>query len=126
MLNKIVELYLKNDGQTGSEQRSNQLNELLNIFYEQVKAHFNDEEELMLKANYAGHADHAREHLMLLAELKRYHRHIEEELDNINIDTLSSLKSWFISHILSNDKEFADFFHAHSQDGVTSTHSVDT
>jgi hemerythrin len=125
MLNKIVELYLNNGGQTDSELRSNQLHEQLKIFYENVREHFNDEEDLMLKANYPGHAEHARDHLMLLAELKLYIRHIEEELDNINIGTMDSLKIWFIAHIIGSDKEFADFLQVHSQDEVTSAHSVD-
>ena len=126
MLNKIVELYLNNDGQTDSELRSNQLHEQLNIFYEMVRKHFNDEEALMLKANYPGHSEHAHDHLMLCAELKHYIRNIEEELNHINISTLNSLKSWFISHIISSDKEFADFLQVHCQDEVTSSHSVDT
>ena len=126
MLNKIVELYLNNDGQTDSELRSNQLHEQLKIFYENVREHFNDEEDLMLKANYPGHTEHARDHLMLLAELKLYIRHIEEELDNINIGTMDSLKIWFIAHIINSDKEFADFLQVHSQGEVTSAHSVDT
>ncbi|MCK5387613.1 MAG: hemerythrin family protein [Gammaproteobacteria bacterium] len=126
MFNKIAELYLNNDGQTDSEQRSNQLHEQLNIFFDKVCEHFNDEEDLMLKANYPGHTEHAREHLMLRAELKQYIRHIEEGLDHINIGTLNSLKVWFISHIISSDKEFADFLQVHSQDEVTSSYSVDT
>ena len=126
MFNKIAELYLNNGGQTDSEQRSNQLHEQLKIFYEKVREHFNDEEDLMLKANYPGHTEHAREHLMLRAELKQYIRHIEEGLDHINIGTLNSLKVWFISHIISSDKEFADFLQVHSQDEVTSSYSVDT
>lgn len=119
MFNKIAELYLNNGGQTDSEQRSNQLHEQLNIFFDKVCEHFNDEEDLILKANYPGHTEHAREHLMLRVELKQYIRHIEEGLDHINIGTLNSLKDWFISHIISSDKEFADFLQVHSQDEVT-------
>ncbi len=126
MLNKIVALYLNNGGQTDSEQRSNQLLEQLKIFYEKVREHFNNEEDLMLKTNYPGHTEHARDHLMLLAELTHYIRHIEEGLNNINIGTLGTLKTWFISHIISSDKKFADFLQVHSQDEVTSAHSVDT
>ncbi|MCK4744307.1 MAG: hemerythrin family protein [Sulfuriflexus sp.] len=126
MFNKIAELYLNNGGQTDSEQRSNQLHDQLNIFYEKVREHFNDEEDLMLKANYPSHTEHAHDHLMLCAELKHYIRHIEEELDHIDIGILNSLKVWFISHIISSDKEFADFLQVHSQDEVTSSHSVDS
>lgn len=118
--NKIVEIYLNTDKQADSAQRSKQLHSQLNIFYEQVREHFNDEEGLMCKANYPGQTDHAREHLMLVAELKRDIRYIEEEPETINIDALCSLKTWFISHILGSDKEFSNFLHSHSLDEVTS------
>ena len=78
IFNKIVELYINKRAQTNSEQQSHQLQEQLNIFNKKVMEHFNDEEDLMLKANYPGHTEHAREHLMLRAELKHYIRHIEE------------------------------------------------
>jgi len=126
MFNKIIELYLSNDDQTDSGQRSNQLHEQLNIFYEKIKEHFNEEEDLMLKTNYPGHTNHAREHLMLLAELKHYIRQIDEELDNISTETLSSLKVWFISHITGPDKELADFLKACSQDEPPSLHTVNS
>ena len=126
IFNRVCELYFNIDGQTDSKQRSNQLHEQLNIFYEKTKEHFNFENDLMLKENYPGHTEHARNHLMLLAELKHYTRHVEVGLDNINIDTLRSLKSWFISHIISDDKKFADFLQLHSQDEFSLAHSVDT
>ncbi|MEA1889388.1 MAG: hemerythrin family protein [Pseudomonadota bacterium] len=126
ILNKIVELSFNNGGQSDSEQRSNQLHDQLNILYEKISEHFNDEEDLMLKVNYPGYAEHAHDHLMLRVELKQYISHIEEELDHIDIGTLNSLKTWFVSHIISSDKEFADFLQVHSQDEVTSSHSVDT
>lgn len=126
MLNKIAELYLNNGGHTDSGQRSSQLHDQLETFHEKVREHFNDEEQLMLEANYPGHTEHARDHLMLLAELKNYIRDIEEGLDNINIGTLDLLKTWFFTHITGSDKEFADFLQAHSQDEVTTSHSIDT
>ena len=42
------------------------------------------------------------------------------------MSTLNSLKTWFISHIINSDKKFADFLQSHSQDEVTSAHSIDT
>ena len=126
MLNKIAELYLNDGGRTDPGQRSSQLHEQLETFHEKVREHFNDEEDLMRKANYPGHTEHARDHLMLLAELKHYIRDIEGGLDDINIGTLDSLKIWFFTHITGSDKEFADFLHAHPQEEVTSSHTVDT
>jgi len=126
MFNKIVELYLNCGGKTNLDQRSNQLHKQLNIFYEQVGEHFNVEEDLMRKANYPDHTSHTREHIMLLAELKHYFRHVEDKQDNINTDTLNSLKTWFISHIISSDKKLVDFLQAYSKDKITMENSVNT
>ena len=115
VFNRIGELYLSNDSSLNFDQRSSQLQEQLNMFYVMVKEHFNGEDALMLEVNYPGYNEHAREHLMLLAELRNYIRQVEEELDNINIGILSSLKSWFISHIVGSDKEFSVFFQAYSK-----------
>ena len=70
----------------------------------------------MLKVNYPAHSEHARNHLMLLAELKHYTRDIEEGLDNINVAALRLLRTWFISHIISDDMKFTDFLREYSQD----------
>jgi len=125
IFNKVCELYFNTDEQTDLEQRSNQLHEQLNILHEKTKEHFNIEDDLMLRENYPGHTEHARNHLMLLAELKHYIRRVEKGLENINIAALRSLKSWFISHIINDDKKFADFLRVHSQDELTLAHSVD-
>lgn len=124
--NKLVALYINDGGQITVEQRSNQLHEQLSIFSDKVREHFDDEETLMLKTNYSGYTQHAHAHLMLRAELKQYMSHIEEELDRVDLSALNSLKVWFISHIVSNDKEFADFLHMHSQDEVILSSPVDT
>ncbi|NOX09378.1 MAG: hypothetical protein GXP22_07830 [Gammaproteobacteria bacterium] len=110
IFNKIAVLSIVKDDQIDSAQRLTQLYEQLDIFYEKIKEHFSDEEDLMLKVNYPGHAEHARNHLMLRVELKQQIKHIEEEKGNVDMETLASLKIWFISHIISDDKEFADFF----------------
>ena len=125
IFNSLCELNFNIDGQTDSAQRSNQLHEQLNIFYEKTKEHFKFEDDLMLKENYPDHTEHARNHLMLLAELKQYLRHIEQELDHINTGTLDSLKAWFISHIISDDKKLVDFLQLHAQDEFTLEHPVD-
>jgi len=124
MFNKIVELSLTNGDQTDLQQRSKQLHELLNKFCAKTKEHFSVEEELMLKVNYPAHSEHARAHLMLMAELKRYIRHVEKGLDNIDISSLNSLKSWFISHISDSDKKFDKFLDEISQEEGGSSGSI--
>ena len=112
IFNNIVGLYTNNnDEQVDPEQRPYLMQEMLTTFNVKVREHFQSEEELMLETNYPGRTEHAREHLMLLAELNCYTRDIEKELDSINMGTLNSLKAWFISHITDSDKKLADYIH---------------
>ena len=116
IFNKIVEIFLnKNTDQIDSEQRSHLMHEMLMLFNEKVREHFHSEEELMHNVNYPGRTEHAREHLMLLAELKHYIKDIEEELDNLNMSSLNSLKAWFISHITLSDRKLANYLHQQNE-----------
>ena len=115
LLNSMAELYLNSKGETDAEQRAGLLKEQLKMLCEKTREHFNDEEGLMLEAGYPDHPEHAREHRMLIAELRYYLRDIEEERENINKSVLISLKTWYISHIIKSDKEFVDFLQAQSQ-----------
>ena len=119
IFNNIVEIYLNNNNeQVDSEQRSHLMHEMLMTFNLKVREHFQSEEELMLETNYPGRTEHAREHLMLLAELNCYTRDIEKELDSINMGTLNSLKAWFISHITDSDKKLAEYIHLQDKDNI--------
>ena len=118
IFNNIVEIYLNNDMVIDSEQQSWLLHELLNIFSERVREHFNEEDELMRNVNYPERTDHVREHLMLQAELRHYLKHIEEQVENINLGSLNSLKGWFISHITSSDKKLANYLKTYRQEEI--------
>ena len=115
LLNRMADHCLNPSDAMDPEVRLQQLHELMNLLYEKSRQHFDDEEVLMLEAGYSEHANHAREHRMLLAELKNYIREIEEERDDINMGVLMSLKHWFISHIIKSDKEFAAFLSSQTE-----------
>jgi len=84
---------------------------LITELYTRTKQHFRYEEDLMHKAGYPGYADHAREHAMLLAELKSTITHdLSAEPLRLPPDLLSALRSWLIVHILQSDREFAEYF----------------
>lgn len=109
ILNEIAELSLNVDESIALEIHSNKLHELLSLLHKKISEHFNDEEGLMIESDYPCRTEHIREHSMLRAELKQYIRDIEEGEDRINMETLGALKIWFIAHIMSSDKEFANF-----------------
>lgn len=83
---------------------------LIDELYTTTKSHFNHEEALMREENYPSYATHAREHLMLLAELKATVANgLKVDCASLNRDILNSLKSWLIAHVSHSDRDFADF-----------------
>ena len=89
------------------------LNRKLSQMYEETRLHFQEEEALMQAYNYPGLADHHREHLLLLAEMRECLREIEEERRPFTLDNLKALKYWQIDHVLNSDREFAEYLNSH-------------
>ena len=111
-LNKlVVECKRETDGSTESlEKRKQVLASLFNDLYITTKKHFSLEEALMRNEEYPLYATHAREHLMLIAELKAtFDQGMRNGCCNLNPDILRDLKSWLIAHVSRSDRHFADF-----------------
>jgi hemerythrin len=106
-LNEIAHLCLAGNNRTAPEDE--RLAGLLDRLYADTRQHFSDEERLMLESRYPGYTLHEHEHIMLLAELKNYNDGIKNGSEQLDIDILSSLKAWFITHITHSDKEFASY-----------------
>jgi hemerythrin len=83
----------------------------LNLLYGDLEQHFRDEERLMLEVAYPAYRSHAHAHVMLLAELKNYCNRIANRDEELDLGTLNSLKTWFITHML-DDRDFAEHVHA--------------
>jgi len=116
ILNNLAETYLGEEGDSEAASREAQCHTYLQALYSRSREHFSDEETLMLEADYPDLPAHAHEHRMLLAELMFFIRDIEEGRDQLNLGALKSLKTWFISHVLSSDKEFAEFLQAQGEE----------
>ena len=92
------------------EQRRINLTALMDELYRETSEHFRTEEALMKKQAYPGYASHAREHTMLLAELKSTFSEPLQSADcGLKLDIIKSLKSWFIAHVSSSDRRFAEY-----------------
>lgn len=79
---------------------------------EGTRQHFLDEEALMEKYDYPGLSAHHREHVMLLAEMQECLREIQSNNRLFSLDDLKMLKFWQIDHVLSSDREFAEFLNS--------------
>lgn len=92
----------------GDPARKETLLQLMEELCERTRRHFAVEEDMMLEAEYPGYAHHQREHVMLLAELKAtFAARVREGRCNMSPEILRALKSWFIVHVASSDREFA-------------------
>jgi hemerythrin len=111
-LNRLVKHYsleASADQESGSDGRR-QLGQLLDELYATAREHFRREEALMLGLSYPGYGSHLREHAMLLAELKStFLNRFTQSWRDVDAALLSALRSWFISHVLRSDREFADY-----------------
>lgn len=85
--------------------------ELLLQLQEATRKHFDYEESMMREWDYPQLAAHHREHAVLLAELQDFIRQIETGKKSLNKNVLTSLKHWFIDHILTADKIFVRYLH---------------
>lgn len=111
-LNLLVQAchdYSESEG--GDRERQRQLlSELMDTLYNSAREHFRFEEALMKKDMYPGYAPHAREHAMLLAELKStFAGRLESDGCYMDPGILKALKSWFIGHVSHSDRAFADY-----------------
>lgn len=98
------------DGDGGDTLRKEALMELMEELCTRTRTHFGIEEDIMLDTDYPGYADHRREHVMLLAELKStFATRIKDGCCNMNPETLHALKSWFIVHVAHSDRQFANW-----------------
>ncbi len=74
-----------------------------------ARRHFRYEEDLMRASGYPGLVEHAREHAMLLAELKSsFDRHLDAQTSRLPPDLLAALRTWLVVHIVHDDRDLAE------------------
>ena len=91
-------------GELGTDAVVAVLDELCDI----AREHFAHEEALMQAAQYDGLAEHTREHLMLVAELRSIVGAIKSGRHTLDQHTLTELRQWLIVHNRYNEQAFAD------------------
>lgn len=110
LVNECASLHGPNGDGDNDPVRKEALKQLMEKLCDRTRRHFAVEEEMMLEAGYPGYALHQREHVMLLAELKStFAARLRDGCCNMNPEILSALKSWFIVHVVSSDREFAQW-----------------
>ena len=112
MLNRLVRecSCTEQEKRSMSDEKKQHMRRLLDELYTCTKRHFRDEEALMIEQGYPGYVGHAREHAMLLGEFKSTFRaKLHEGCCNMNPQTLTALRSWFVVHVARSDREFTEY-----------------
>ena len=75
-----------------------------------VETHFSTEEELMLKMNYPGYAEHKKEHEDFIYNVTEQIRMFDETDNPDHNIFIKYLIDWIIQHIANSDKKLAPYF----------------
>ena len=86
--------------------------DLLGSIIGHSKAHFEVEEKLMAEHAFPKADRHTSEHARLIAQAIRFKAKFEAGIPGSHIDLIHFPEDWLTFHILSADKELADFLSA--------------
>jgi len=86
--------------------------DLLDKIIQQSKLHFAFEEQLMAEQRYPKADEHIAEHARLITQALRYKAKLESDSPGLHIPLIHFPEDWLTFHILSADKELADFLSA--------------
>lgn len=83
--------------------------EILQELLDYTIFHFNEEEMFLTNHNYPGFDKHKSEHEEFKNKIIKFIDDSKKQQLLISIKVIEYLKEWTISHILGNDKEYAEF-----------------
>ena len=101
-------------GELTSAKRTEKVESAINFLGDYAKRHFAHEERLMDESSYPGKSVHKAQHegfMPVFAGLKEKLLSEGSSL-NVAIDVNRALVNWLTKHIMSTDKEFADYYKA--------------
>lgn len=78
-----------------------------------IRDHFKKEEQFMLNLGYPNYYQHKSEHTMELAVFSSIRRELEDnKQQTLSFQMLTGIKSWFLDHVVSEDREYAEFYYS--------------
>jgi hemerythrin-like metal-binding protein/PAS domain S-box-containing protein len=82
---------------------------IVNDLIDYTVYHFEDEEQLMVTANYnpALYAAHKEEHQEFVAKMTAVQREVKTNIKTLSSDLMDYLVNWLCNHILNTDKKMA-------------------
>ena len=109
---EIIDLMHEFDGLLSKGGSKEQVVDLFAVVLSNIKSHFEDEERLMLKSDYAGYQSHKAEHDRLLDELNETMKNCEHGAYADRHMTLARrITDWFTTHLDKMDAPMIEHEH---------------
>jgi hemerythrin len=77
------------------------------------KQYFTDEEKILRQREYPDRDIHARAHRRFIKSAISLRREISEDVNNLTLDAIVTLRDWLIEHIQTNDAMYVPFLRIH-------------
>ncbi len=77
------------------------------------KLYFTTEEKILMERQYPDRDAHARGHRRFIRNAISLRREIVEDVDNLTLDSILSLRDWLIEHIQTSDVLYVPFLRIH-------------
>jgi hemerythrin len=77
------------------------------------KLYFAEEEKILKQREYPDRDVHARAHRRFIKSAISLRREISEDVNNLTLDAIVSLRDWLIEHIQTNDAMYVPFLRIH-------------
>ena len=82
---------------------------LMKDLVEDVKIHFETEEDLMKNNQYLNFFSHKLEHDRFVKKAEELNEQVQSGKLQVNLEMMKSFKNWFYNHIDINDKKMGDY-----------------
>lgn len=82
---------------------------LMKDLVEDVKIHFETEEDLMKNNKYLNFFSHKLEHDRFVKKVEELNEQVQSGKVQVNLEMMKSFKNWFYNHIDINDKKLGDY-----------------
>ncbi len=88
----------------------------------QIRAHFTHEEQLFAEFRYPDALIHARQHDMLMIQVRDLRARFKRETELAGlVEIMNLLKGWLFDHIQSSDQKYAPYLNAKNTDLILVT-----
>jgi hemerythrin len=106
LFNELIDLKLK-------KAESKAISNVITEINDYSKLYFAAEEKILKEREYPDRDVHARAHRRFIKSAISLRREISEDVNNLPLDAIVSLRNWLIEHIQTNDAMYVPFVRIH-------------